>query len=168
VTDETKRVKPHRSSLQDDIHRTAISQLWPWPIPTTLLWWVCCPWSRNSCFLAHNGMVRNKWWKCLCSPWLFQIAEGRERFTWDYIRKSIVTKKGHLSCWCHGLAPEQLLPHSKQSKINVPGFCSYRNTYHREISSQANVFWWLIKPLRLILEFNQSQKRFVASCTPKS
>lgn len=132
---------------QDDIYRTAISQLWPWPVPTTLLFWVCCPWSRNSsCLLARSGMVRNKWWKRLCSPWFLQMG-----FTCDYIRKSIVTKKGQLSYWCHGLAPEQLLPHSKQSKINIPGFC--RNTFHRAVSSQADVFWWLMKPIRFILEF---------------
>lgn len=65
------------------------------------------------------------------------------------------------------MAPEQFFSHSKQSKINVPGFCSYRNTHHRAISSQANVFWCLIKPLRFTLEFNPLQKQFVASYTPK-
>jgi len=81
--------------------------------------------------------------------------------------KTMVTKKDHLSCRCRVLAAKLLFSHSKQSKIDVPRFCSYRNTHHRAISSQANLFWWLIKPLRFTLEFNQLQKQFVASDTPK-
>lgn len=50
--------------------------------------------------------------------------------------KSEVTKKDHLCCGCRALAPEQLFPHSAQSKINVPGFCKCRNTHHRAISSK--------------------------------
>lgn len=82
------------------------------------------------------------------------------------VKKSKETKKEHRSCRCHTVGPEQRFSNCKQSKINIPGFCSYRNTHHRALSSQANAFRWLIKLLKFTLELNQLQKQFVASYTP--